>query len=179
MRMKLGMIVLVAGLLAVSCTGAELEENTESSTSSRSFLPKRRLHGPFPRVRALGPVEKIGTPASWSTCAPNGHCLLPFGVQPEERQAAKDLVAELEQDKPSWLRYVREVVVVQVPTNRKRSAFRTGVQLQTGIFIDKAGKALGRKICASLVERYPLGVSVEGVVDPDYNDGKTRLAWCQ
>jgi hypothetical protein len=156
---------LVAGLLAVSCTGAEPEENTESNRGAEFRAPQ---------VRALGPIEKIDTSATASTCSPSGDCTF-FS---SERQAAKDLVAELEQDEPSWLRYVREVVVVKVPTDTKRPAFRAGVRLQTGIIIDKAGKALGREICASLVERYPLGVLVEGVVDPDYNDGKTALAFC-
>ena len=151
---------VVAGLLAVSCTGAEPEENTRSRTGSE---PKSDA----PQVKAQDPVEKIDTPATW--CPDIGMPCSSDRVPPKMERASQDLVAELEQDKPSWLRYVSAV----------HSFDDDYAQINTGIMDDKAGKAMGRTICLSLLQRYVNEAVVLGVRYLDVpHMGSAQLAEC-
>jgi hypothetical protein len=115
-------------------------------------------------MRALKPVEKIVVPAAMCTPSPlSGHCPL-YHLLPKDQRAAKVLVAELRQDKPSWLRYVRTIEV--------RTDFGTGgvgppqAIVETGIFLNETGREVGRTICESMLEREAADrVFVWGVVN--------------
>jgi hypothetical protein len=118
-------------------------------------------------VRYLKPVEKIEIPAVICPVT-YGSCPVTWSLLPEERRASRHFLAELKHDNPSWLRHVRGV-----------TAYGNQAAIKTGTIIDKPGKALGRTICASLLEQYVDEASLWGVPDADYNDGKTLLVNCR
>jgi hypothetical protein len=131
-------VALMAGLLTVSCTGAE---------------PK-----PEPQVRALEPVEKIATTIQPEECAIYGACVVSF---PSEESEA--LIAEVRRDKPNWLRYVRaiEFWTGDYGTGGKGPS---QAMVETGIFLNETGREMGRTICESMLERKADRVLVWGVV---------------
>ena len=141
-------VALVAGLLAVSCTGAEPEENTPSGGP------------PIERVRFLRPVEEIEV--NHHDCGyigMSGAGCIDWGLI-EGRAEARSLVAELRQDRPAWLRYVRGVQVRENPID---SGFpRLQAQVHTGIAFNRPGVEVARTICQSVLGRGMKQVQVWG-----------------
>jgi hypothetical protein len=153
---------LVAGLLAVSCRGAEPEPQPE------------------PQVRALEPVEEIGTVIQ-PDCATYGACTVPFSLWSDETES---LIAEVRLDQPSWLRYVRAIELWNVGGGTIEEGPLPQARVETGIFLNETGREVGRTICESMLEREVADrVLVWGVVDsPSWMTSDTvrkSLATCR
>jgi hypothetical protein len=126
-------VALVVLLLSAACTGAE--------------------PNPEPPLRTLKPVEEIsinqlGRLTPYSGLARS----LEFGLP-----RARALVEGLRRERPSWLRYIRDVMVMS--SSPSPSAPATAL-VQTGIFINEPGREVGRTICRSFLNREMKAVSV-------------------
>jgi len=141
---------LVVGLLAVSCT----PDQPEIATRGAGKDPVE------PQLRAQKPVDKIShgfeykCPSTWRGCN---------SVMPTRsgRRRTEALVTLLRQDKPSWLRYIKAVRVVSPNVPNLES--NPELLVQTGIFVDQAGKDMGAVICRAMLEEKLDSAAIYGV----------------
>jgi hypothetical protein len=125
-----------------------------------------------PQVRAQRPTKKISTRFDESVwCETAVHSC---GVQHPlevDRTKTKALVTQLRQDKPSWLRYIKSVEVRGGPLDIE---YVPELLVQTGIFVDQAGKDLGAVICGAMLEEKLDSAAIYGVSE----DSQVLLAQC-
>ena len=132
---------LVVALLAVSCTPGQ--PDVIGSGKAGEDPVERRL-------RAQGPADNIATGLDAGYCPVTARGCLNV-VHPIDQRRTKFLVEQLQQDRPSWLRYVKAVETGSLWN--VRSGRGGAVQVQTGIFVNEAGKDVGAAICLALLEK--------------------------
>jgi hypothetical protein len=136
---------LVVALLAVSCLPDQPEE---------------------PQVRAQRPAKKISTNFK-NECLSYG-CT--YVIQRRsDRSKTRALVSQLRQDKPSWLRYIKAVGIGSTITRTMHIAqarWSEGeMHVQTGIFVNEAGRDLGAEICLAMLKEEFNAASIYGVLE--------------
>ena len=150
-------VALLMALLAVSCTPDQAAE---------------------PQVTAQRPTKKISTdvfplgcPLQERACV-GGQALYP---RPQIDETAA-IVSQLRQENPSWLRYIQAVEVVEHPPLQPESEPLRRAQVQTGIFVNEAGRDLGAEICLAILKEELGRVSVYGVFeDSQYRGDSIRI----
>jgi hypothetical protein len=161
-------VALLVALLVVSCTP---DQPDQIATGVAGKDPVE------PQLRAQKPVEKISKHFEYKCASFVRGC--PF-VWPSRsgRRKTETLVTQLQQDKPSWLRYIKAVEVYSMDEKPHR-AFIPELLVQTGIFVDQEGKDMGAVICRAMLEEkvdsaaiYGAGRSLSAVWQPE-------LARCQ
>jgi hypothetical protein len=140
---------LVVALLAVSCTPGQPDQ-IES------------------KLRAQRPVEKISTNFEFY-CLPSPNSC-PVSMAVRHRRETEALVGQLRQDKPSWLRYVKAVEIGSTitsygPHDVGRLSGDGEVHVQTGIFVNEAGRDLGAEICLAMLKEEFNAASIYGVLE--------------
>jgi hypothetical protein len=167
---------LVVALLAVSCSPDE---------------------PPEPQVTALKPTKKISTHFVLhlecpSRRAPAQAFVSAHGcpgqvVLPSDRPKTAAIVSQLRQEKPSWLRYIQAVEVVEYSPLQPLEVVEFSplqpeserlhqAQVQTGIFVNEAGRDLGAEICLAILKEELDWVSIYGVFeDSQYRARHIRI----
>jgi hypothetical protein len=164
---------LVAALLAVSCTPDQADESTSRGAGKDPVESQ---------LRAQKPVDKISDQFEYECPSFMEGCPFVMSSRSDRRETLA-LLGKLREDKPSWLRYIKAVEISSafVETSSQPDAERGHKALvQTGIFVNQAGKDVGAAICLGLLEEKSLAAAfIHGVEKSFSGVSQVLLAQCQ
>lgn len=146
---------LVMALLAISCSPDQSAENEMGKDGK----------GPIEsELRAQRPADKISTIPDYDCPSFIDGCSVYTGSR-SDRRKSEALVRHLRHDKPSWLRYVKAVAInSMLETSPQLDAEHShDVLVQTGIFVNEAGKDMGAVICRAMLEEKLDSAAIYGV----------------
>jgi hypothetical protein len=144
---------LVIALLALSCAPDRANEIV-SGRSARDLVELQ--------LRAQRPVDEISTVFEYE-CASFVHgCPLVWRSR-SSRRRTEALVAQLRQDKPSLLRYIKAVQISSAVAPHIKVV--PELLVQTGIFDSGRGMDLGAAICQDMLEENVDSAYIYGVED--------------
>lgn len=146
---------LVMALLAISCSPDQSAENEMGKDGK----------GPIEsELRAQRPADKISTIPDYDCPSFIDGCSVYTGSR-SDRRKSEALVRHLRHDKPSWLRYVKAVAInSMLETSPQLDAEHShDVLVQTGIFVNEAGKDMGAVICRAMLEEKVDSAAIYGV----------------